>query len=106
MNSLLPSSALLPIRNFSFKYDMVSLKNNTAFAVGSVFLPFMYHTGCCHVLQEFEGIVERWCNPLTLQSEQSGRVGSKPARAQLLERHDKGWTRLALCYFCDPSTWC
>ena len=38
-----------------------------------------------------------WCNPLTLQPEQSGGVGLIPGRAPPLERHDKGWqTRLAL----------
>ena len=47
-----------------------------------------------------------WCNPLTLQPEQSGGVGSSPGRAPPLERHDKGsQTRLGLLYFCDPSAW-
>ena len=46
----------------------------------------------------------QWCNPLTLQPEQSGSVGSKPGRTPPLERHDKGSrTRLALSYFCDAS---
>ena len=31
-----------------------------------------------------------WCNPLTLQPEQSGGVGSSLGRAPTLERHDKG----------------
>ena len=56
--------------------------------------------------KSFEGVVAQWCNPRTLQSEQSGGVGLIPGRAQQLERHDKGsWTRLALSYFCDPSAW-
>ena len=45
----------------------------------------------------------QWCNPLTSQPEQSGRVGSKPGRGPTRERHDKGSrTRLAL-NFCDAS---
>ena len=53
-----------------------------------------------------EGVVAPWCNPLTLQPEQSGRVGSSPGRAPPLERHDKGSrTQLGLLYFCDPSAW-
>ena len=44
-----------------------------------------------------EGVVAPWCNPLTLQPEQSGGVGSSPGRAPPLERHDKGLrTRLGL----------
>ena len=47
-----------------------------------------------------------WCNPLTLQPEQSGEVGSIPGRTPPLERHDKGSrARLGLLYFCDPSAW-
>ena len=39
----------------------------------------------------------QWCNPQTLQQEQSGGVGSKPGWAPPLQRHDKGsQTRLAL----------
>ena len=53
-----------------------------------------------------EGVVAPWCNPLTLQPEQSGGVGSSPGRAPPLERHDKGsQTRLGLLYLCDPSAW-
>ena len=53
-----------------------------------------------------EGVVAPWCNPLTLQPEQSGGVGSSPGRAPSLERNDKGSrTRLGLLYFCDPSAW-
>ena len=37
-----------------------------------------------------EGVVAPWCNPLTLQPEQSGGVGSNPGRAPPLERCDKG----------------
>ena len=37
-----------------------------------------------------EGVVAPWCNPLTLQPEQSGGVGSSPGRTPPLERHDKG----------------
>ena len=55
---------------------------------------------------DFEGVVAPWCNPLTLQPEQSGGVGSNPRRAPPLERHDEGSrTRLSLLYFCDPSAW-
>ena len=58
------------------------------------------------VLNLIEGVVAQWCNPLTLQSEQSRRVGSIPGRAPPLERHDKGSrTRLALRYFRDTSSW-
>ena len=53
-----------------------------------------------------EGVVAQWCNLLTLQSEQLGRMVSIPSRPLPLERHYKGlWTRLALSYFCDPSAW-
>ena len=53
-----------------------------------------------------EGVVAPWCNPLTLQPEQSGGVGSNPGRAPPLERHDKGSrTRLGLFYLCAPSAW-
>ena len=53
---------------------------------------------------ECEDVVAEWCNPMTLQSEQSGGVGSIPGRAPTLERRDKGLrTRLAPPYFCDPS---
>ena len=59
---------------------------------------------CVHSLSE--GVVAPWCNPLTLQPEQSGGVGSSPGRTPPLERHDKGSrTRLGLLYFCDPSAW-
>ena len=37
-----------------------------------------------------EGVVALWCNPLTLQPEQSGGVSSIPGRAPPFERHDKG----------------
>ena len=37
-----------------------------------------------------EGVMAPWCNPMTLQSEQSRGVGSKPDRAAPLERHDRG----------------
>ena len=48
----------------------------------------------------------QWCNPLTLQSKQSGGVGLIPGRTPPLERHDKGLpTQLAFSYFCDPSAW-
>ena len=54
----------------------------------------------------FKGVVAPWCNPLTLQPEQSGGVGSNSGRAPPLEHHDK-WsrTRLGLLYFCDASPW-
>ena len=56
--------------------------------------------------QSLEGVVAPWCNPLTLQPEQSGGVGLYPGRAPPLERHDKGSrTRLGLLYCCDPSAW-
>ena len=32
----------------------------------------------------------KWCNPLTLQPEQSGGQGSITGRVPPLERHDKG----------------
>ena len=53
-----------------------------------------------------QGVVAQWCNPLTLQSEQSGGVGSIPSRIPTLENHKMGsQTRSALSYFCNPSTW-
>ena len=53
-----------------------------------------------------ENVVAKWCNPLTLQPEQSSGVDPKPGRVPPLERHDKGWwTQTALSYFCDPSAW-
>ena len=36
-----------------------------------------------------EGVVAQWCNPLTLQPELSGGVGSIPGRTPPFERHDK-----------------
>ena len=49
-------------------------------------------------------VVAQWCNPLTLQSKQSGGVGSIPGRAPTLESHDKGSrNRLALRFYCDPG---
>ena len=39
---------------------------------------------------DFEGVVAQLGNPLTLQPQQSGGVGSKPGGAPPLERHDKG----------------
>ena len=51
-----------------------------------------------------EDVVAQWFDPLSLQPEQSGGVGSKLDRAPLIERHDKGSrTRLGQLYFCDPS---
>ena len=64
----------------------------------------------CALWNEAEVILQRfvaqWCIPLTLQSDQSGGVGSIPGRTPSLERHDKGsWTALKpqlhldlLCY--------
>ena len=53
-----------------------------------------------------EGVVAQWSNPLTLQPEQSGGVGSNTGTDPPLERHDKeSRTRLGLLYFCDPSAW-
>ena len=68
---------------------------------------YFFHTLCSYVSYAvLEGVVAPWCNPLTLQPEQSGGVGSSPGRAPPLERHDKGSrTRLGLLYFCDPSAW-
>ena len=72
-----------------------------------IFTKYRRYSWCCSIAVLFiEGVVEQLCNPLTLQSEQSGGVGSIPCRAPPLERHDKGpRTRLALRYFCDPSAW-
>ena len=53
-----------------------------------------------------EGVMAPWCNPLTLQPEQSDGVGSISGWALTLECHDKGpKTQSVLTYFCDPSTW-
>ena len=57
-------------------------------------------TGRVKKVHSFEGVMEQWCNSLTLQLEQSGGVGSIPGRTQSLEHRDK---RSAL--FCDPSAW-
>ena len=57
---------------------------------------------------QFEGVVAQWSNPLTLQPEQLGEVGSKRGRARPFERHDKrSRTRstLSFSYFCDPGAW-
>ena len=55
-------------------------------------------------LIRLKGVVAQWCNPLALQSDHSGGVGSIPGRTPLIEHHDKGSrTRLALSYFCDPA---
>ena len=54
-----------------------------------------------------EEVVAQWCNPLSLQPEQSGGVDSIPGRALPFECRDKGsWTRLGLSYFCDLSACC
>ena len=53
-----------------------------------------------------QGVVAQCCNPLTLKSEQSGRMGSSPSKTPPLERDDKGSrTRLGLLYFYDSSAW-
>ena len=53
-----------------------------------------------------EGVVAPWSNFLTLQPEQSGRVGLNPGRALPLERHDKGvMDSIRPLYFCNPSAW-
>ena len=53
-----------------------------------------------------EGVVAPWCNPVTLQPEQSGGVGLSLGRAPPLERHDKGSRiPLGLLHFCYPSAW-
>ena len=58
------------------------------------------------ILAECEGVVAQWCNPPTLQPDQSGGVGSIPGRNPPHERLDKGsQTRLGLLYFCDPGAW-
>ena len=58
------------------------------------------------VSKDYLNVLAQWCNPLTLQPEQSGGVGSRCGRASPLERHDKGsGNRLALSNFCDPSAW-
>ena len=59
-----------------------------------------------NTIRPAEGVVAPWCNPLTLQPEQSGGVGSISGRTPPLERHDKGLrTRLGLLYFCDLSAY-
>ena len=40
-------------------------------------------------LPHLEGVVAPWCDPLTLQPEQSGGVSSIPGRTPPLECHDK-----------------
>ena len=70
------------------------------------FLPCSNHMArwcwCCGG----EGVVALWCNPLTLQPQQSRGVGSNPSRAPPLKCHGKGSrNRLSLLYFCDPSAW-
>ena len=42
------------------------------------------------LLSYSKGVVAPWCNPLTLQPEQLGGVGSTPGRTPPLECHDKG----------------
>ena len=54
----------------------------------------------------YEDVVAPLCNPLTLQLEQSGGVGSISGRTPPFECHDMGSrTRLGLLYFCDRSAW-
>ena len=44
-----------------------------------------------------QGVAAQWCDPLTLQPERSGGVGSIPSRTPSLERHDKEpWTALKM----------
>ena len=47
-----------------------------------------------------EGIVAQWCNPLTLKSEQSGRVGSITSRTPPLERHDFSYEFMSSVFSC------
>ena len=42
------------------------------------------------MLPDLEGVVAPWCNPLTLQPEQSGGESLNPGRVPSLERHDMG----------------
>ena len=41
-------------------------------------------------LSVFQRVVAPWCNPLTLQPEQSGGVGSRPGRAHHLSAITRG----------------
>ena len=43
---------------------------------------------CSFYCQLIEDDVAQWCNPLTLQPEQSGGMGSIPGRPTPLECHD------------------
>ena len=65
--------------------------------------PSMQFKSVIIMFLSFEGVVALWCNPLTLQPEQSGGVGSKPSRVPPLELHEKGsQTHLALSCCFDP----
>lgn len=48
-------------------------------------LKYFYDTSICFVHHEAQ-----WYNPLTLQSERSGRQGLITGRAPLLDHHNKG----------------
>ena len=64
--------------------------------------------GVCHFLNRRMRFFKtmQWCNPLTLELEQSGGVALIFGRTPPFYLHDKGSrTRLALSYFCDYSAW-
>ena len=51
------------------------------------------------IVADVKGVVAQWCNPHTLQPEQSDRVGLIPSRGPPLEHHDKeSQTQLVLSY--------
>ena len=58
---------------------------------GSLFLGPYFMSFVAYSCIANEAAVAQWCNPWTLQPEQSGGVGSIPDRTLPLERHDKGF---------------
>ena len=87
----------------------LSQKKSRAYTSAASAKPVTIKSKICNEHESFgsfEDVVAQWYNPLTLQPEQSGGVGSSPGRTPPFKRHDKGsWTRLALSYFCDPRAW-
>ena len=45
----------------------------------------------------------QWYNPVILQPEQSGGMGTIPGRAPSLLRHDKGSQTVSLNLICDDA---